>query len=252
MSTQDTTTPIEPAKATASVKAPAPKRRRKRSRRSSPIPKSAATQLAELSPVNPQDMIGQLGFKDDQAGIPKPKSLAPDFKRHTEAIFLGHWYWLGILLSLKGIEGVAIGGVYFAKRLALVTRSSTGKTIRTEIYGDTLELTKPRIELITKKIGNTIVRWREYGDPVTPGVITVANVGTPGPTGRKGQLITIPDDEDVAVLKEQGRVPRKPYKRQPEDDGIYKYLYCVPCDGPNARGLELPPPLSETGLKWED
>lgn len=249
MSTQDTTTPTEPVKTTEPVKAPAPKRRRKRNRSKLKAKNPEPKVEVKMDFANESSIATEL---DDQAGIPKPKSLAPDFKRHTEAIFLGHWYWLGILLSLKGIEGVAIGGVYFAKRLARVTRNSTGKTIRTEIYGDTLELTKPRIELITKKIGNTIVRWREYGDPVTPGVITVANVGTPGPTGRKGQLITIPDDEDVAVLKEQGRVPRKPYKRQPEDDGIYKYLYCVPCDGPNARGLELPPPLSETGLKWED
>lgn len=238
MSTQDTTSPTEPVKAT--------KRRRKRSRSK---PKSVATQLAELSPATPQELTEQLGFKDQPE--PKPKSLAPDFNRHTEAIFVGCWFWLGILPELKGIEGVHIGGVSFPKLLQRVSRSDTGKTIRNDVFGDTILLTKPKVELITKKIGNTIVRWHVYGDPVTPGVVTVSNVGTPGPTGRMAQLIRIPDDEDVEILRKQGRAVANPYQRQPEDDGIYKYLYCVPCDGPNARGLELPPPLSETGLKWE-
>jgi hypothetical protein len=247
MSDQESTPPTEPTKPT-----------RKRNRGKPAIKRAVRAPAEKLAANHPQAAMPV----DDQTGQPKPSgngnlTLAPDLSKHRKAVFHGKWWWIGALPTLRNLEGATVAGLSFKRDIYKVTVGINGKTDRERLSGATHKLTRQKIELIAERVSHTMVRWRggsgNESDVLASGGVegqTLEDVGeAKGNKGRSAQLIRIPSDVDVKKGAEHNRPPR-PYVMQAGDEPLMNYLYCVPCAGPNARGLELPAPLSETGLAW--
>jgi len=102
------------------------------------------------------------------------------------------------------------------------------------------------------RLRRTVIRFLDdAGQTEEPG--TGQNVGDNHVRPRRGQIITIPTDEDIEDRGRRGK-PTNAYRPHPNDVPAARYMFAQICDDQDkgSRGEYYPDTLETTGLSWPD
>ena len=190
------------------------------------------------------------------------RDLSIDTKKRGPAIEQSHWYWIGALPGLP-VEGAHFGGQCFPKMEERVSKSSDGSTIRSPVIGALVRLTADNVKRIRDRLPRTVVRWREEEPEEREDRIGLAETTSKGGSGksvdavtgdhqrRRGHLITIPTEAEIAAKRAAGRAANL-YLPRAGDEPASRYLFALLCHNQEqpGRGDHYPAPLETTGLEW--
>jgi|SRR5688572_1518529 len=174
--------------------------------------------------------------------------LVPDLSIHSDAVDVGHFYWIGALPSCP-VSHVTIAGECFPKIEEQVI-SLGGQTKRIPVIGAVVRLNKPKIRLMRERLRQTVIRFTSEPDLIEePG--TGKNIGDAHQRGRKGHPITIPTSEFLAE-RAKNKIPARPYRPTKNDEPVARYLFAQLCrdQDKGERGTTYPDVLEVTGLEW--
>lgn len=178
------------------------------------------------------------------------KSLVPDLEKNRTAVSRLYWYWIGVTPNCP-VDEVQIVGTGFPKVEEKVTQIN-GKTQRHPLIGKLVQLDEAAIRRLRERLPRTVIRFIDAKDQhEEPG--TGMNLGDVYERKRRGHLITIPRESDVAEIEKQGRAVRR-YVQDPRDQPAARYMFAQICDDQERgnRGAVYPETLETTGLEWPD
>lgn len=155
------------------------------------------------------------------------------------------WYWIGVSAACP-VGFITLSGECFAKMEELVSRNTSGDTVRTPVVGSLVKLTKSKLANMAKRIPCTVIRFLDGSDDATEAM-------DPNKTKRqRAQVITIPSPEQVEADRQAGRATRL-YRQHPGDRPAAQFLYCIPVENQDDpyRGRTYQT-LDQTGLEWPE
>lgn len=180
--------------------------------------------------------------------------LVPDIKERSirRGVDTSFLYWVGVTPSCP-VEFIDLAGINFPKvNAALIPDPMrTGRTVRQGKIGSIVRLTEDKIQMMREKLPRTVVRFlNDDGAKEEPG--TGQNIGDVAQRPRRGQLITIPTDADIAQRRKLGKPTRAYTPDLLRDVPAARFMFAVLCDDQDQpeRGEHYPEPLEETGLEW--
>ena len=184
--------------------------------------------------------------------------LAFDPKKHERQVERSYWYWIGALPGMP-IEHVEIGGQCFPKMEEHITRGAVGETVRAPVIGALVRLTADNVRRIRDRLPRTVVRWRDEDADERSDREGLEGVGQSvdavlgEPRRRKGYLITIPTESEIAARRAAGR-PANLYQARAGDEPASRYLFAQRCTDQSrpGRGDHYPMPLEATGIEFPD
>jgi hypothetical protein len=163
-------------------------------------------------------------------------------------------FWMGVVPSCP-VAQINAGGLNFPKmnERLIDSPNRTGEKLRVpEIGGLNKHVNIQHIERLKELIPRLVLRFKD--DPVEaeePG--SGENIGHVHQRPRRGYVVTIPTEEEIAKAKEAGaNLPR--YVRQPLDEPAAKYMFlklCADQEMPQREAI-YPPTLDVTGIEWPD
>ena len=183
-------------------------------------------------------------------------SLVPDLAKAGKqaGVLKQYRYWVGVSPSCP-VESVTIAGINFPKmneRIIPDPGRSGGKR-RVPVAGALVWLTEDKIKRLKERLPRTVVRFlNDKGQREEPG--TGENIGDNAVRPRRGHLITIPTDEEIAQRMKKGK-PARAYLPDPTRDvPVARFLFAQLCpDQVNSeRGSNYPDALERTGLDWPE
>lgn len=214
-----------------------------------PPPKNPdAGKPAKVAPARRKSSKAKTKFagKDLTADISARSAQGGTSKRYR--------YWVGVSPSCP-VEGIDCAGINFPKVNANLIPDPlrTGRKKRQPVIGAIVWLDEDRIRKMREKLPRTILRFTsDAGEATEPG--TGENIGDVARRPRRGQLITIPTDEEIADRKKRGK-PTRAYTPNPARDvPASRFMFAVLCEDQEngERGESYPDPLEVTGLVWPD
>lgn len=179
--------------------------------------------------------------------------LVPRIDPNSRVVQREHFYWVGALPACP-TEHVDLCGVNFPKMNENIVPDPmrTDKKARIPVIGTIVRLTEEKLKLIQARLKRTVVRFYEDRDQKDePG--TGENIGDVHQRARRGQVITIPREEDVVTAEKAGRNTRR-YVPDRRDEPVARYLFMRLCENQvtGNRGEHYPDPLEVSGLEWPE
>jgi hypothetical protein len=180
-------------------------------------------------------------------------SLVPDLSSIVSGATKQYAYWVGVTPSCP-VEHIDLAGINFPKVNELIVADPlrTNQKRRVPVIGSIVWLTKDRLELMQERLRRTVIRFYEdAGQKDEPG--TGQNVGDNHVRPRRGQLITIPSDEQIQQAGKANRAIRR-YVPQSNDVPAARFMFAELCSDQvkGNRGEVYPEPLEVTGLDWPE
>lgn len=184
------------------------------------------------------------------------KDLTADIAVRTQASGLSrrYRYWVGITSSCP-VEWIDLAGINFPKINEKIVPDPlrTGKKRRSPVAGALVWLTEDKIRLMRERLPRTVIRFLDdKGVQEEPG--TGENIGDVAQRPRRGQVITIPTEEDLADRRKRGK-PARVYVPDPTRDvPASRFMFAHLCEDQDRpeRGDHYPDTLETTGLEWPD
>ena len=127
-------------------------------------------------------------------------------------------YWIGTLPGAP-VQNIDLGGVHFPLFCEDVANIA-GATQRIRRNGSVVALSETMIKRVHSALRRKVVRWR-------------------GADRRKGFLVVIPTDQERTQMAARGR--DRPFRSQPNDEPIGRYVYMV--KGERTSDSAFPPPI---------
>lgn len=159
-------------------------------------------------------------------------------------------YWVGLVPECP-IDVLDCSGINFPKRNEKLYADpmQTGETKRAPVRGSLVWLTEDHIVRLRERVGRMVIRHlSDSGQREEPG--TGENRGDPVRRPRRGEVIRVPTETQVAEARRQGR-PINLYVPEPQRDvPAARYMFCVRMDEDERSADKCPPPLEVTGLEW--
>lgn len=180
-------------------------------------------------------------------------SLAPNLENYKRGVSREFFYWIGVTPDCPS-ESIDIGGINFPKVNEDLIRDParpSGKK-RIPVIGAIVPMSEERIKRICDRLPRSVIRFTDdKGQAEEPG--TGKNLGDLYIRPRKGHLITIPSDKEVADRHKRGRATN-PYVQRPNDEPACRYMFAVICPNQDrpSRGDSYPDVLEVTGLEWPE
>lgn len=163
-------------------------------------------------------------------------------------------YWVGVSPTCP-VEFIDLAGINFPKvnEQLVPDPMRTGKKKRAPKVGALVWLTEAKIKLMQDRLPRTVIRFLD-GKSVKEEAGTGENIGDVAERPRRGQIITIPTDAEVAERRAKGK-PTRAYTPDPARDvPASRFMFAQLC--PNQkhpeRGEFYPDPLEVSGLSWPD
>lgn len=163
-------------------------------------------------------------------------------------------YWVGVSPTCP-VEFIDLAGINFPKvnEQLVPDPMRTGKKKRAPKVGAIVRLDESKIKLMRGRMARTIIRFLDdQGVQDEPG--TGENIGDVAVRPRRGQVLTIPTEEEIQERRRQGK-PTRAYTPNPKRDvPASRFMFAQLCpnqDHPE-RGEFYPDPLEVTGLSWPD
>ena len=218
-----------------------------------------ATRKKLIPDLNPD--VGQPATLTAQAKPQQGKThiggsdLVPDLDAHKAQIGVSrsYKYWVGVTPSCPR-EHIDLAGINFPKvnENLVSDPMRTGNKRRVPVIGSIVELDQRKILKMRDRLRRTVIRFLDdAGQTEEPG--TGQNVGDNHVRPRRGQIITIPTDEDIEDRGRRGK-PTNAYRPHPNDVPAARYMFAQICDDQDkgSRGEYYPDTLETTGLSWPD
>lgn len=181
--------------------------------------------------------------------------LVPDLDKHKTQLGVArsYKYWVGVTPSCPR-ESVTLAGINFSKVNERLVQDPmrTGTKRRVPVIGGIVDIDERRVQKMRDKLKRTVIRFLDDGGQTEePG--TGQNVGDNHVRPRRGQIITIPTEEDIKQRLERGK-PTNAYRPHPNDVPAARYMFAQICEDQErgSRGEYYPDTLETTGLWWPD
>ena len=218
-----------------------------------------ATRKKMIPDLNPD--VGQPATLTAQ-NTPQPaqthiagSDLVPDITSHKaqQGVARTFKYWVGVTPSCPR-EHIDLAGINFPKvnENLVSDPMRTGNKRRVPVIGSIVDLDQRKILKMRDRLRRTVIRFLDdAGQTEEPG--TGQNVGDNHVRPRRGQIITIPTDEDIEDRGRRGK-PTNAYRPHPNDVPAARYMFAQICDDQDkgSRGEYYPDTLETTGLSWPD
>lgn len=181
-------------------------------------------------------------------------SLLPNFaKSGRGAIQHRYKYWVGVTPNCP-VESIDCAGINFPKvnELIIPDPMKSGMSRRVPVIGAIVELSEDKIRLLRERLPRIVVRIiGDEGEKDEPG--TGQNIGDAHRRPRRGQLISIPTDEDIEFRRNNGK-PTRAYVRHPNDVPAVHFMFIQLCADQQKgnRGEVYPETLETTGIEWPE
>lgn len=179
------------------------------------------------------------------------RDLVPDLSKHRASVESTRFYWVGVTPDCP-VRFVDLAGINFPahNENLIPDPSRPGRKKRQPVVGAIVPMNAEKIDQIRERLARTVIRFTDdKGQKEEPG--TGQNLGDLARRPRRGYLITIPREEDVAAREKAGR-PTRRYMQQPGDQPAARYMFAKLCTNQTTgnRGDEYPDVLEQTGLDW--
>jgi len=174
-------------------------------------------------------------------------ALVTNLGKHSAGVSKQYAYWIGTLPGAP-TEGINCAGIDFPK----MTEQVIGKgrdTRRIPRIGSIRHLAEDQIDMLRDRLPANVVRF--HGPELDHDMRgTLEDLEKPR---RKGHLIRIPTEEQLAAAKTRGRTLRR-YVAGSHDEPAAKFMFALLCENQKnpSPGSVYPEPLSETGLEWPE
>lgn len=180
-------------------------------------------------------------------------ALVPNLTTYAPGTTREYVYWVGILPK-SPVEGLTCAGISFPKmnERLIPDPSNPGQKRRIPVIGALVKLTREKLELMAARIPRTVVRFLDEEDVKDePG--TGENLGDLHRRARRGHLITIPSDEDIADRRARGKATQA-YVQREGDEPAARFMFAMLCKNQTnpERGEFYPDVLENTGLSWPE
>ncbi len=183
-------------------------------------------------------------------------ALVPDLAAHSSrsgGVLHEYLYWVGVTPSCPR-EHIDCAGINFPKvnENLVDDPMRTNKKQRVPVIGAIVRLTEDKIRRMRDKLPRLVIRFLDdKGQHEEPG--TGQNIGDNFQRPRRGQIITIPTEDEVASARARGKASRQ-YVPQKNDAPAARFMFAQLCadQEKGSRGEVYPEPLEVTGLEWPD
>lgn len=183
------------------------------------------------------------------------RDLVPDLAARgaSAGVMREYLYWVGVTPSCPR-EHIDCAGINFPKvnENLIDDPMRTNRKQRVPVIGAIVRLTEDKIRRMREKLPRLVIRFLDdKGQHEEPG--TGQNIGDNFQRPRRGQIITIPTDEEVKAAQERGKATRQ-YVMQRQDVPAARFMFAQLCadQEKGSRGEIYPEPLEVTGLEWPD
>jgi hypothetical protein len=180
-------------------------------------------------------------------------SFVPDLAANRVAVAESRWYWVGVTPGCP-TESLDCAGINFPKITELIQTGLNGQQQRVPAIGGLCKLTRSQVELMREKMSRTVIRFQRPKTAEEEGAeVQFQDQPQLSRPARKGQLIRIPTAAEIAEREKNG-FPTVRYEQSPLDEPAACHMFAEACADQNRprRGSFYPPPLSETGLVWDE
>ncbi len=182
--------------------------------------------------------------------------LIPDLaaKGRVSGTVKEYRYWVGVTPSCP-VESIDLAGVNFPKvnELLIDDPLRTDVKRRVPVIGALVWINEAKIRRLRERLARTVIRFirSDQGQKEEPN--TGENVGDVHRRPRRGHLITIPTDAEIAERKRRGK-PTREYVYRNGDVPAGRYMFAQICEDQarGSRGDYYPEVLETTGLDWPD
>ena len=184
------------------------------------------------------------------------RDLVADIESRSVASGVGqrYRYWVGVTPSCP-VNGLDIAGLNFPKvnEQIVPDPNRTGQKKRRLVAGSIVWVTEDKIRLLRERLPRTVIRFTDdKGTHEEPG--TGENIGDVAQRPRRGHVITIPTDEELADRRRKGK-PAHAYIPDPKRDvpaARFMFAQLCPNQDQPEQGEYYPDPLELTGLEWPE
>lgn len=203
-------------------------------------------------PVEPTLPVKKRGKNRKTTSVSGNK-LVPTLSKHKPGVAQEHFYWIGITPDCP-VEYITCAGLCFPKvnenLIPDPMRSNT--KARVPVIGALVKITAAKMQLLIERLPRVVIRYTDKKANEEPGEISSSQRLSDNNTApRRGQLITIPTDEQVALASKKGR-HSKQYVPQASDRPAASFMFVQLCDNQStgSRGDYYPDTVDVMGLEW--
>lgn len=181
-------------------------------------------------------------------------SLVPDLDPSSNPGAIQQFrYWVGVTQSCP-VALIDVAGICFPKlEMEIIDDPMGGAQKKSRpVIGAIVFLTHEKITMLAERLQRTVIRFHEAGpDDGQHEEGTGENFRDPHRRPRRGQLITIPSQQEVQARKDAGRATQQ-YVPGPNDVPAARFMFAHLCEDQTrgSRGESYPETLETAGLYW--